>query len=161
MHASFRRTAREHLPPPQYLIALHDQLHIQTRRFQQSALSAPLDELTAALANFSFHIIAVGEVRHMGRSQTGARYGVSIRRVGIDVRDTYDFDDRGSFLAQPLGFWDCGVDFAGKNPLRGRNVTNATLREWRDKYGKGHGGDYLVFSDIHWREVSDVFEFVR
>lgn len=148
-------------PPPQYMIALHDQFHIQTRKFQQFALSAPVDELTAALANFSFHMIAVGEVRHMGRSQTGARYEVSIRRVGIYALDTYDFDDRGSRFAQPLGFWDCGADYAGKNPLRGRYVTNATLREWRDKHGKGRGGDYLVFSDIYWREVNDTFEFVR
>jgi hypothetical protein len=35
------------------------------------------------------------------------------------------------------------------------------LNEWRDKHGKGRGGDFLVFSDIHWREVNDVFEFVR
>jgi hypothetical protein len=148
-------------PPPHFMIALHDKFHIQTRKFQQSALSAPVDELTAALANFSFHVIAVGEVRHMGRGQTGSRYEVSIRRVGIYVRDTYDFDDRGSSFSQPLGFWACSPEYAGKDPLRGRYVTNATLNAWRDKHGKGRGGDFLVFSDIHWREVNDVFEFVR
>jgi hypothetical protein len=148
-------------PPPQSRIALHDQFHIQTRKFQQSALSAPVDELTAALANFSFHIIAVGEVRHMGHVQAGSRYEVSIRRIGIYALDTYDFDDRGSFFAQPLGFWACSPEYAGKDPARGRYVTNATLNEWRDKHGKGRGGDFLVFSDIHWREVNDVFEFVR
>ena len=148
-------------PPPHFMIALHDKFHIQTRTFQQSALGAPMDELTAALANFSFHVIAVGEVRHMGRDQTGSRYQVSIRRVGIYVRDTYDFDDRGSFFAQPLGFWACSPEYAGKDPLRGRYVTNATLNEWRDKHGKGRGGDFLVFSDIHWRDVNDVFEFGR
>jgi hypothetical protein len=148
-------------PPTQCRAALHDKFHIQTRRVQQSVLTAPMDELTAALANFAFHIVAVGEVRFLGTEKTGSRYQVSIRRVGIYARDTYDFDDRGHRIAQPLGVWDCNPEYVGTNTLRGRYLNNESFRNWRDKHGKGRGGDYLVFSDIHWREVNDTFEFVR
>lgn len=148
-------------PPTQCRAALHDKFHIQTRQVQQSALTAPMDELTAALANFAFHIVAVGDVRFLGAEKAGSRYRVSIRRIGIYVRDTYDFDDRGHRFSQPLGVWDCNPEYVGKNTLRGRYLDNESFRTWRNKHGRGRGGDYLVFSDIHWREVNDTFEFVR
>jgi hypothetical protein len=34
-------------------------------------------------------------------------------------------------------------------------------RDWRDKYGKGRGGDFLVFSNIKRFDTNDSFEFLK
>jgi hypothetical protein len=38
-------------------------------------------------------------------------------------------------------------------------VNNADFREWRKKYGKGFGGDFMVFSDIKVFDTNDSFQF--
>ena len=90
-----------------------------------------------------------------------ARYKVTLDKVGIYVQDSYDFNDKdpnaGDFSSQPLGFWDCEEQ---KTPgLGAYYVTNRDFRDWRDQYGNGKGGDFLVFSDIKVISVSDSFEF--
>lgn len=139
------------------MTVLHDRFHIQTRRVQQSGLGAPMDELTAALANFAFHVIVAGDVRLIERGRAESRYQVSIRHVGIYARDTYDFNGHGG-LPHPRGFWGCGLGQGETRPAQGWPLNNEAFRLWRTGHGGGRGGDYLVYSDIQWLERDDTFE---
>jgi hypothetical protein len=59
-----------------------------------------------------------------------------------------------------LGYWDCEDKDATKTRRPGsKYVDNEAFRDWRDQYGNGKGGDYLVFSDIKVINVNDTFEF--
>lgn len=111
-------------------------------------LSPPMDGLTAALANFSFHLAIMG---HALYTQNGIR--VTVEKVGIYVKDSYDFINDGTFYIgclcydQPLGSWEQNVG----------NVSNDTFNNWRRISGRG--GDYLIYSDIKVVELTqpDVF----
>jgi len=85
------------------------------------------DALTAALGAFMFQVAVAGTVI----ARVGATATVSIREVGVYVKDSFDFNG-----SQFLGFWG----------HRDTPVGNATFNDWRTKFGKG--GDFLVFSDV-------------
>lgn len=145
-----------------YAVSELDKTHIQHRRVNQGTLSAPMDDLTAALANFNFQVIVKGQVKCLERSQSGskARFEATISQVGIYVKDFYDFNDNDKdWMSQPLGFWGCEDDYAGKNPFAGHYVNNKSFRDWRDKHGQGHGGDFIVFSDNLVTQTNDSFNF--
>lgn len=86
-----------------------------------------VDALTAALGAFVFQVAIAGTVT----ARAGAAVTVSIREVGVYVKDSFDFNG-----SQFLGFWG----------HRDTPVSNATFRDWRTKFKKG--GDFQVFSDI-------------
>ena len=100
-----------------------------------------MDDLTAALGRFVFHTVVAGEVT--ASSGTGARtYQVTVREVGIYVRDTYDFNG-----TQPLGFWDDSDNSVSMlNFLSGTYVSNDSFRDWRA--ANGRGGDFEIFTDL-------------
>lgn len=140
-----------------------DKYHIQFRSMKQNPLTAPMDDLTAALANFNFNIIVKGKVRCLERlrSSVKTKYEITLSQIGVYVKDSYDFNDgKKSWMSQPLGFWNCENNYAGKFYFNGYYIKNSDFRDWRSKHGKGRGGDYLVFSDILATNVSDYFEFV-
>ncbi|MDR1661163.1 MAG: DUF6402 family protein [Azoarcus sp.] len=125
----------------------------------------PTDDV-AALANFNFHFVTQGTVERLPDVDGKARYKVTLDRVGIYVQDSYDFNDNPAsrnpktWVSQPLGYWDCAEMDVFKTPGFGAYyVDNDDFREWRDKYGNGKGGDYLVFSDIKVINVNDTFTF--
>ncbi len=95
------------------------------------------DGLTAAIANFNYHIAIKGEAKY-----TPNGIEVTVEEVGIYARDSYDFINDDTYYwscfcyDQPLGDWDDGV---GK-------ISNDTFNNWRTANGKG--GDFLVYSDI-------------
>jgi hypothetical protein len=86
-----------------------------------------VDGLTAALGAFMFQVAVAGTVT----TRVGASVTVSIREVGVYVKDSFDFNG-----SQFLGFWG----------HRDTPVNNAAFRDWRTKFSKG--GDFEVFSDI-------------
>lgn len=97
-----------------------------------------LDDMTAALGNFVFKVVLAAEVQPV----TGGRTEVTVREVGVFIRDSYDFNG-----SQSLGYWDEeDNDVSMVNPFAGEGVTNATFRAWRS--ANGLGGDFLVFSDV-------------
>ena len=99
-----------------------------------------LDDMSAALGNFVFKVVAYGEVR----PGSSGDYQVTISQVGVYVRDSFDFNGD-----QFLGFWDDSDNAVSMfNPLSGSSVSNATYRDYRA--GTGRGGDFLVFSDVKW-----------
>jgi hypothetical protein len=131
---------------------------IQFRKVSQNPLGT-LDDMFAALANFNFNFVVEGSVECI--SATPAKYKVTIDKVGIYVRDSYDFNDKkGDWFSQPLGLLSCVNDELNRDlDLSRHYITNESFRAWRDYHGNGRGGDYLVFSDIVVLNTQDSFEF--
>lgn len=109
-----------------------------------------------------------------GRLCAAYVYRVKISRVGVYVRDSYDFNDEDSFgMSQPLGLWEIGESSLGEVPEIGilgmrvprTKVTvnyrvpvfNSTFRDWRAQHGRG--ADFLVFSDVKMTDVRPADEF--
>jgi hypothetical protein len=104
-----------------------------------SLMNDPLDDMSAALANFAFRVLVAGSVA-AGPGGTGHR--VTISEVGVYIRDSYDFVG-----FQPLGFWDDSTNRVEKTPFWGGvGVFNSDFEAWRT--ANGRGGDFLLFSDI-------------
>jgi hypothetical protein len=145
--------------------------HFQHRPVNSDWVFDPLDDLYAALANFNFQFVTEGTVKYLGKDANGKDlYEVTLDKVGIYVKDSYDFNDDPAslnpttWISQPLGYWDCAERTASKTPdLLGGSyyVDNDDFREWRDQHGNGMGGDFLVFSDIRVINVNDTFTFTR
>jgi hypothetical protein len=94
---------------------------------------------------------------------SASMYEVEIARVGIYVRDSYDFNDKdGSLVSQPLGFWNIGKltwDVLGNKGSSQYSVPvfNSTFRDWRAQSGRGE--DFLVFSDVKKIELGSIDRF--
>ena len=123
--------------------------HINYREVNQDS-SDDLDDLTAALGNFSFYVRVGGTVERI----FAERSRVTITHIGVYIRDSYDFNN-----FQHLGFWNSkSKTVSATNPFAGDGVTNADFRAWRKKNNKG--GDINVFSDvqINFLRRPEVFE---
>ena len=133
--------------------------YIQERPVGSSfhSITNDLDGMHAALANFTFRMAVEGEVIYKGRQNNlfglfeDELYEIRIKRVGIYVRDSYDFigDQFGG-----LGYWNPVDNKVSK--ISGDNfheVTNASFRKWREKHNKG--GDFTVYSNMEIREVNE------
>lgn len=126
------------------------QNHVNTRAVKQAML-ADLDDMTAALANFNFHVQIGGEATPV--LGTG-KCRVSVDTIGVYIRDQYDF-----IGDQDLGYWDKSDNkVSARNPFTGDKITNETFRDWRTANNKG--GDFEVFSDVRVTTLTspDVFE---
>ena len=97
-----------------------------------------LDDMAAALGNFTFHVQIGGSVERA----LNDKFLVRIGAIGIYIRDNYDFTGR-----QHLGFWNSKTNRVSiMNPLTGDRVSNADFRDWRARNNKG--GDFRVYSDV-------------
>lgn len=114
-------------------------LHINFRTVEFGLLDS-LDDMEAALANFSFYVVPLsGDV-----GPEGGRFRVKLSQVGIHIMDSYDFEGD-----QDLGYWDEGTNNVSSTWIGsgdGVKVTNETFRNWRTANSKG--GDFLVYSDV-------------
>lgn len=119
-----------------------DKYYVTYKAFTQFPLTAPFDDLTAALANFTFRIVPRGIVRPKGKTAAEG-YLFGIDSIGVFVMDSYDFVGD-----QSLGHWDTSEDTVGLTGLSGEEVTNADFRTWRSASGKG--GDFLIYSPVKW-----------
>lgn len=129
--------------------------YVNYRSMKSAPLADPLDDMYAALGSFNFRVVIAGEVRP-GTGAPGA-YEVAVTKVGVFVRDSYDFnDDPSAWTSQSLGCWDDSTNTVSKVCLWG-NTTNKDFRDWRAKSGKG--GDFLVYSDLDVKPLpaADVF----
>lgn len=90
-----------------------------------------------------------------------------VERVGVYLKDTYDFVDDNKYVSEPLGVWSkhrvltkaesavyissygsglfgkLARDWSGFVP-----IYNSDFRDWQDKHNAG--GDFIVFSDVLW-----------
>lgn len=125
-------------------------LHVNFRAVS-SGMFDSLDDLEAALANFSFYVVPLtGDVGPVGQP---GRFQVKLTKVGFHIMDSYDFNGD-----QDLGYWDELSNNVGKTILgapHGDKVTNESFRNWRAAHGKG--GDFLVYSDVQPAALVDSF----
>jgi Family of unknown function (DUF6402) len=116
-----------------------DRDYVTQRVVEFALMYDPLDDMSAALANFAFRVLVAGSVA-AGTGGTG--YRVTISEVGVYIRDSYDFVG-----FQPLGFWDDSTNTVQKGPFWGGvPVFNSDFQDWRTAHSAG--GDFLVYSDI-------------
>lgn len=102
-------------------------------------MADPLDDMSAALANFAFRVLVAGSV---AAGSGGAGPLVTITEVGVYIKDSYDFNG-----FQPLGFWDDSTNRVEKGPFWGGvPVFNSDFRDWRTATSRG--GDFQVYSDL-------------
>lgn len=94
-----------------------------------------------------------------------------VERVGVYLKDTYDFVDKNPITSEPLGIWsknrvltkaESGLYLAAYNAATALGaygvlahnwsgfvpVFNSNFRDWQDKHNAG--GDFIVFSDVLW-----------
>ena len=110
----------------------------------------PLDGLKAALGRWNFFIHVEGKVEVLTQPSGWGRYlehfykdyRVSITRVGVHVRDSFDFEGW-----QPLGCWNAKKKEVGSVFCDGgTSVDNDSFRDWRTVNGRG--GDFQLYSDL-------------
>lgn len=117
-----------------------------------------LDDMYGALGKASFKIAVVGR----SKSSPTAGDVFEIDKLGIYVRDTYDFNDDGG-VPEPLGIWNkerClskaeTAAYLGMVPVQIARtfqgfvpVFNSDFRRWQQAHNSG--GDFVVFSDVKW-----------
>ena len=96
-----------------------------------------LNDLIAAIGAFTFRVVVAGSVTPKSGGQE-----VTITKVGVYIRDSYDFDG-----FQFLGFWDDSDNtVSAVNPFTGDSVYNSSFRDYRDT--NKVGGDYMIFSNV-------------
>ena len=90
-----------------------------------------------------------------------------VERVGVYLKDTYDFVDDNKYASEPLGVWSkhrvltkaestiyLSSYASGLFGMLARAwsgfvpVYNRDFRDWQDKHNTG--GDFIVFSDVLW-----------
>lgn len=136
------------------------------------------NEYVAALGKCSFHVVCKGYTEPISRDSK-KKYRVVIEEVGIYLRDTFDFNDRGNFYSQPLGYWSNERILLDENTVEEFKklcsafnkykcepypnlftrdyVDNKLFRWWRER--SCHGGDFVIFSDMHTIKLSPVSSF--
>jgi hypothetical protein len=156
--------------------------YFNSRPYNYSKLSFEVDELRAALADFTLKVIAEGSVKI-----TQEEYILYPVRLGFYIDDTYDFIDDSSRVSQVLGYWNFdglatvsdvasneiatgfktqslvrrslfmhGDEFekqyADISAQRYFLARNKSFQEYRTK--SGMGGDFRVFSDMYFLEIA-------
>ena len=113
-----------------------------------------MDDLDAALHVFGLYAaILAGRISDTG---VGRPFVTTIEKIGLYMRDTYDFSDQGTGESQYLAHWgfsDVTVNVFGQNKLyKAWNgeymwpVYNADYRKYQEVNKKG--GDLMLFSNI-------------
>ena len=121
-------------------------VHIQSREVE---IFSYYDGLTAAIANFSFHVAIKGEASY---TQKGLE--ITVEEIGIYAKDSYDYINDGTlYLAclcydQYLGDWGKDVGY----------VYNSSFNNWRT--ANNRGGDSLVYSDIKVTKITPPDAFI-
>lgn len=130
-------------------INLLDKEHFQHKSVGSAWRNAvdDIDDLLAGLARFNFNIVGQGKIEPFKEcTATGETHRVILEKVGIYIKDSYDFNDTGglsSIISQPLGCWDVETNKVGRIALSGC-VSNYDFRRYRKDNKKG--GDFTVFS---------------
>lgn len=128
---------------------------VSTSKWDQA--TDDLDDVYGAMGGFAIKLAAT---KISTVVQKGGQSTIFIDEVGMYLRDTYDFNNKGG--DQFLGYWNydgvlsskaaslAGVALSAKTLywLGGKyfRVTNNSYNEWREKCGKG--GDFLIFSTV-------------
>ncbi len=134
---------------------------------KETFLSDPdLDDMWGALADCLMKIAGEGtvtpKIKKVGTGLQVEYYEVSVKKIGVYIRDTYDFNGE-----QYLGHWSKTSSPYVRLYLRGESrgdcpddyveVNNDRFRAHQALTGKG--GDLLIFSDVLVTQLSKPFTF--
>ncbi|KAB7692335.1 DUF6402 family protein [Plesiomonas shigelloides] len=134
----------------------------QVNTIKVGGLLDTIDDWYGAIGNASLNFAVNGySGTHHGRS------AFFVDRVGVYIKDTYDFVDDGEYISEPLGVWSksgvlskagsvaylasYGSALFGILAREWRGfvpIYNSDFRDWQDKHNAG--GDFIVFSDVLW-----------
>ena len=147
---------------------LSSQCLLNEIKYDADARKDPLDDLFGALGDFVLRVAGAGRVEpKFDGNKKIVGYRIHVERLGIFIRDVYDFEG-----FQPLGYWNfkdvkkgyifkedvsivgrCMDIDAGKTPDdRYFDVENEDFREYRMIFNKG--GDFVIYSDVQWHPAS-------
>lgn len=134
----------------------------QVNTIKVGGLLDTIDDWYGAIGNASLKFAVSG---YSGIHQN--RPAFFVERVGVYLKDTYDFVDDKQYMSEPLGIWskhrvltkaESAVYISsygsGLFGQLARNwsgfvpVYNRDFRDWQDKHNSG--GDFIVFSDVLW-----------
>lgn len=113
-----------------------------------------LDGVGIALAGCSIRALADG---YSVKKDDGS-YEIFVTRLGVFIRDAFNFEAEEGFRSEMLGFWNC-KKLDGPVPSISdytflANVNFRNFRKYRDK-----GSDFLVFSQVHIIELPREFRY--
>jgi len=122
-----------------------DIYHYQSRMHDVDWFSlneSDLNDMYGALGRFDFRIAANGKVKLVD-----SQYEITITKIGIFMRDQYDFIDNNWVYSQPLGYWDVVTQTPHIEDGTNRYlIKNDMFRSYSETTGKG--GDYIIYSNI-------------
>ncbi|MDY7579207.1 DUF6402 family protein [Herbaspirillum sp. RTI4] len=121
-----------------------------------------MDEFLGAIGSFTFKVAVVGA------ASWGPIKGnvFTIKKVGLYIRDTYDFNGKYESLgvwsrARCLSLADVAAFYVAaarmdwlsiiKKFLGFVSVSNEDFRRWQDKHYSG--GDFIIYSDVLWLDA--------
>jgi hypothetical protein len=107
--------------------------HIQSRAITSDFVTGPIDQITAAMGNFSLYLVPKGTV-----TRTQNTYNVSINAVAVHASDSFDFNG-----TQPLGCWALPSNVLQLWLPGYECLFNSSFRYYRRM--KARGGDFNVF----------------
>jgi hypothetical protein len=107
--------------------------------------------MIAALGRFELLLVVSGRVEPY---PDGRAHRITIESTGVFVEDEYDFyDEPGE--DQLLGYWNAEANVVG----HGCEVRNSSFRQWRNL--TGHGGDFMIYSDLWVVPLEQPYTFIR
>lgn len=118
------------------------------------------DDSIASLANFNYHMFATGElVYDKGNRFFNPSVKIKIKKLGVYIKDSWDFIDDDPSSSQNLGWWKIN----GKNSIEIENsvylsksdyfhVTNKSYQDYRNDHGVGY--NYHLYSTIHYENIN-------
>lgn len=135
-----------------------DKYHYQERPFDQFPLTAPLDDLTASLANTVFRLGAGGVLK---KEKDG--YRIEVKKVYIYLMDSFNYIDDSypnKIRSQDLGYWKIEandvIGLSGMIRPGYRKINNYSYNTYREEMGIG--GDFNVYSDLRFINTNDSFK---
>ena len=128
---------------------LFERFYYQSKSYVFNKFLDPLNDLTGALGSFLFRVIALGEIM-----KEGNRYKITIKKIGIYVKDSFDFISEG----EGLGIWSISKNSVMRSPYvfdEYYKIDNKSYQDYREEYKKGM--DFNVYSDIEYTNVKPYF----
>ncbi|MGB1283809.1 MAG: DUF6402 family protein [Polaribacter sp.] len=117
-----------------------------------------LDDFIAALANFNYHMLAIGMLKYNTNGWLTDTIDINVKQLGVYIKDNFDFiDDDPNEDSQPLGYWkiinenEVEVERKISEKPKYFEVTNESYRDYRDDHNMGY--NYHLYSTIELKNV--------
>jgi len=132
--------------------------YLNSIAYEASPLDS-IDDLFCSLGTFQLRLTGRGRCKPVAQGTATHRIDIWIESLGVYAFDSFDFTDRPGEPTQELGYWNIGEKSVSKSAggLLTIHATNQSFCRYRSKHGVG--GDFRVFSDIHWIQLDHTLHF--